>query len=146
MKRFIRVNVLLLLVTALVFCFSSCVFEKVKIENYEWQMRYVMHGENDQVVIDAVQEESSVYPQAKIIDMKLTANDGRITIVDVTNDKSYEGTYLVENKTPEGTDYKVVIDGKTGYATVAMTTYADGTEEPTLPINLGDYSIYFYAE
>ena len=41
---------------------------------------------------------------------------------------------------------KVTIDGKEGYATVAMTTYADGTEEPTLPINLGTHSIYFYAD
>ena len=38
------------------------------------------------------------------------------------------------------------IDGKNGYATVAMTKYYDETEEPTLPINLGTHSIYFYAE
>ena len=38
------------------------------------------------------------------------------------------------------------IDGKNGYATVAMTKYYDGTEEPTLPISRGTYSIYFYAE
>ena len=38
------------------------------------------------------------------------------------------------------------IDGKNGYATVAMTKYYDGTEESTLPINLGTHSIYFYAE
>ena len=41
---------------------------------------------------------------------------------------------------------KVTIDGKEGYATVAMTTYADGSEEPTLPISLDGYSMYFYAE
>ena len=44
---------------------------------------------------------------------------------------------------PDGTNYKVTNDGKKGYATVAMTKYHDGTEEPTLPINLGDYSICF---
>ena len=38
------------------------------------------------------------------------------------------------------------IDGKNGYATVAMTKYYDVTEEPTLPTNLGTHSIYFYAE
>ena len=37
-------------------------------------------------------------------------------------------------------------DGKNGYATVAMTKYYDGTEKPTLPINLGTHSIYFYAK
>jgi hypothetical protein len=40
-------------------------------------------------------------------------------------------------------DYEITIDGKNGYATVAMTKYYDGTEEPTLPINLGTHSIYF---
>ena len=40
---------------------------------------------------------------------------------------------------------KAKLGGKTGYATVAMTTYADGTEEPTLPITLDGYSMYFYA-
>ena len=49
-------------------------------------------------------------------------------------------------KTPDGIDYEITIDGKNGYATVAMTKYYDGTEEPTLPFNLGTHSIYFYAE
>ena len=40
---------------------------------------------------------------------------------------------------------RCVVDGKSGYAGVAMTSYADGTEEPTLPIALDDYSMYFYA-
>ena len=41
--------------------------------------------------------------------------------------------------------YRITIDGKSGFACVAMTTYADGTEEPTLPISLDGYSIDFYA-
>ena len=54
--------------------------------------------------------------------------------------------YKVAKKTPDGIDYEITIDGKNGYATVAMTKYYDGTEEPTLSINLGTHSIYFYAE
>ena len=54
--------------------------------------------------------------------------------------------YKVAKKTSDGIDYEITIDGKNGYATVAMTKYYDGTEEPTLPINLGTHSIYFYAE
>ena len=61
------------------------------------------------------------------------------------------GTFSVEcykaaKKTPDGIDYEITIDGKNGYATVAMTKYYEGTEEPTLPINLGTHSIFFYAE
>ena len=143
MKRTISI---LLFVATLTIALSACGLGKVKIEDYEWKMQTIMHGEDNQVVVDAVGEYDTAHPEAKIIDMTLTAKDGKITITDNTNNKTYEGTYTVEQKTPAGTDYKVTIDGKEGYATVAMTTYADGTEEPTLPINLGTHSIYFYAE
>jgi len=105
-----------------------------------------MHTEEGQVVYDAAAEKSNTHPEAKIIDMTLVAKDGKLTITDNTNKKSYDGTYSVSGKNPKSTDYKLTINGKKGYATVAMTTYADGTSEPTLPINLDGYSIYFYAK
>ena len=69
-----------------------------------------------------------------------------LLITDATNSKTYEGTYKVVKKTPDGIDYEITIDGKNGYATVAMTKYYEGAESPTLPINLGSHSIYFYAK
>ena len=143
MKRTIST---IMLIAVLTITLSACGMGKVKIEDYEWKMRTIMHGEDNQVVVDAVGEYDTAHPEAKIVEMTLVAKDGKITITDHTNNKTYEGTYKVEQKTPAGTDYKVTIDGKEGYATVAMTTYADGAEEPTLPINLGTHSIYFYAE
>jgi len=143
MKRTISTIILIAILTITL---SACGMGKVKIEDYEWKMRTIMHGEDNQVVIDAVGEYDTAHPEAKIVEMTLVAKDGKITITDHTNNKTYEGTYKVEQKTPAGTDYKITIDEKEGYATVAMTTYADGTEEPTLPINLGTHSVYFYAE
>ena len=139
------VSILLLAVT-LIFALSACGMRKPKIEDYEWKMRTIMHIEDNQSVYDAAEEESSTHPEAKIIEMTLVAKDGKITITDVTNNKTYEGTYTVSGRNPEGTDYNITIDGKSGYAGVAMTTYADGSEEPTLPISLDGYSLYFYAE
>lgn len=143
MKRTISI---IILIATLTIALSACGMGKVKIEDYEWKMRTIMHGEDNQVVVDAVGEDDPAHPEAKIIEMTLVANDGKIIITDVTNDKTYEGTYKVTQKTPEGTDYEITIDGKSGYATVAMTKCADGTEEPTLPISLDGYSMYFYAE
>ena len=142
MKRTISI---LILIATLTIALSACGMGKVKIEDYEWKMRTIMHGEDNQVVVDAVGEYDTAHSEAKIVEMTLVAKDGKITITDHTNNKTYEGTYTVEQKTPAGTNYEVTIDGKEGYATVAMTTYAGGTEEPTLPINLGTHSIYFYA-
>ena len=135
-----------LLITVLLLLCASCGMNVPAIENYEWKMRSVMHVENDQLIMDASDEASAAHPQAKLVDMRLVAKDGKITITDATNNKTYEGTYTVSGKNPKGTDYHVTLDGIEGYATVAMTTYADGREEPTLPINLGEYSLYFYSE
>ncbi len=143
MKKFIPI---LLILSILIFSLSACGMGKPKIEDYAWKMRTIMHAQNTQVVYDAVAEESTSHPEAKIIEMTLVANDGKITITDVTNNKTYEGTYTISGKNPKGTDYNITIDGKSGYAGVAMTTYDDGTKEPTLPISLDGYSMYFYAE
>ena len=143
MKKIVSI---LLLAATLIFALSSCGMGKPKIEDYEWKMRTIAHIEGEQLVYDAAAKESTAHLEAKIIDMTLVAKDGKITIIDVTNGKTYEGTYTVSGRNPEGTDYHITIDGKSGYAGVAMTTYADGSEEPTLPISLDGYSMYFYAE
>lgn len=141
MKKIISV---LLLLSIAVFALSACGMGKSKIEDYEWKMRTIAHVEGEQLVYDAAAEESTAHPEAKIIEMTLVAKDGKITITDITKNKTYEGTYTVSGRTPEGTDYNITIDGKSGYATVAMTTYADGTEEPTLPISLDGYTDFIF--
>ena len=145
MKKIISAIFLLL---SLTFIFSSCASETVSIEDYEWQMRTVMGGNIETVQIEddlivAVGEHDELYPEAKIVDLTLIAKDGKITITDKTNGKSYTGTYKVQQKTPKGTAYEITINGQDGYATVAPTEYYDGSEVPTLPINLGEYSLYF---
>lgn len=127
---------------------SSCASETISIEDYEWQMRTVMSGnietaQNEDALIVAVGEPDELYPDAKIIDLTLIAKDGKITITDETNNKTYSGIYKIQQKTPKGTDYELTINGQDGYATVAPTEYYDGSEVPTLPINLGEYSLYF---
>lgn len=138
----------LFLLFVVVFSLSACNGDVVAIEDYEWKMGAVMRNDievaqNEDELVVAVGEEDDIHPNAKIVDLKLVANDGSITVTDATNNKSYSGTYKVQRKTPKGTDYEVTIDGIKGYATVAPTEYYDGSEVPTLPINLGDFSLYF---
>ena len=138
----------LLLMLILVFTLSACNGDVVAIEDYEWKMGAVMRNDieaaqNEDELVVAVGEEDDIHPNAKIVDLKLVAKDGSITITDATNKKTYSGTYKVQQKTPKGTDYEVTIDGIKGYATVAPTEYYDGSEVPTLPINLGEFSLYF---
>ena len=144
MKKYLYILVALIFVLGL----SACNGDVVAIEDYEWKMRTVMSNDievaqkEDQLVV-AVGEADELYPDAKIVDLKLVAKDGSIIVTDATNNKTYSGTYKVQQKTPKGTDYEVTIDGVKGYATVAPTEHYDGSEVPTLPINLGEFSLYF---
>ena len=144
MKKILSV----LFVSLTVFALSACNADVVEIEDYEWKMRTVMSNDTeaaqyqDELVV-AVGEADELYPDAEIVDMTLTAKDVEITITDSKNDKTYNGTYEVMQKTPKGTDYEIIIDGATGYATVSPTEYYDGSEIPTLPINIDGYSLYF---
>ena len=144
MKKFVCVLIALIFILGL----SACNGDVVAIEDYEWKMGAVMRNDievaqNEDELVVAVVEEDDIHPNAKIVDLKLVAKDGSITITDATNNKTYSGTYKVQQKTPKGTDYEVTIDGIKGYATVAPTEYYDGSEVPTLPINLGEFSLYF---
>ena len=143
MRKFL----LIVLIMALLCCvFSSCAANKAEIEDHEWSMSYIVHVENDQVIYDAVSEENDKASESKVIDMTLVASNGKIKITDKTNGKIYEGTYIIDSKTPDGINYQITIGEKSGLASVAMTTYADGTKVPTLPINLDGYTICFYAK
>lgn len=145
-KTKIIFSVFLLIV--LVFVLSACNSKVVSIEDYTWKMRTVMSkstevAQNENEFVVAVGEADELYPTAQIINLKLVAKNGVITITDETNNKTYTGSYKVQKKTPKGTDYEIIIDDIKGYATVAPTEYYDGSEVPTLPINLGDYGLYF---
>lgn len=139
------------LMSFIVFALSACNADVVKMEDYEWKMRTVMSNDTeaaqyqDELVV-AVGEADALYPEAEIVDLTLNAKDGAITITDRTNNKTYSGTYEVQQKTPKGTDYEIIINGVSGYATVSPTEYYDGSEIPTLPININGYSLYFIPE
>lgn len=143
-----KTALILLGILTITMLLSSCASETISIEDYEWQMRTVMSGnietaQSEDALIVAVGEHDELYPEAKIVDLTLIAKDGKITITDKTNNKTYTGTYKVQKKTPKGTDYEITINEQDGYATVAPTEYYNGSEIPTLPINLGEYSLYF---
>ena len=143
-----KTALILFCILAITMILSACAANTFSIEDYEWQMRTVMSGnietaQNENALIVAVGEPDELYPEAKIVDLTLSAKDGKITITDKTNNKTYTGTYKVQQKTPKGADYEITINGQNGYATVAPTEYYDGSEVPTLPISLGEYSLYF---
>lgn len=147
MKKFLSAFLILVFTFAL----SACNSDRIAIEDYEWKMRTVMKNDmeaaqNEDEMVVAVGEHDELYPDAEIAEITLTAKDGTITVTDKTNSKTYSGTYKVSRETPDGTDYEVTIDGASGHATVAPTEYDNDRALPTLPINIGGYSVYFIPQ
>lgn len=137
-------------ILALALMLSACGAKTAAIEDYTWQMRTVMTNDMDaasdtdtDAFVPVVGQPDELYPNAKVVEMTLIAKDGVITLTDITNEKTYSGTYKVTEKSSSGIIYEVTIDRKSGHATVSPTEEYGGTAVPTLPINLGDYSLYF---
>ena len=148
MVKTVKIFALLFAMTMTVFSLSAC-NDELKIENYEWRLSTVQSSANGRVVAYSATSlfgGAVAYPDAPTVEMSLVAKDGRITITDETNNKTYDGTYSLDAITPDSRNYIITVDGEQGYAGVAMTTYADGSKTPTLPITLGEYSLYFYAD
>ena len=140
MKKIIPV----LFILIMVMIFSACGKDEIKIEDYEWKLRTAANINAEGLVV-AVGDKDEANPDAAVVDVILTAKDGEIIITDKTNDETYTGAYEEMFITDSSEDYKIIMKGKDGYATVAYTTYADGTKELTLPITIGGYDMYFYA-
>ena len=118
----------------------------VYIELYEWKLQSVMSNDTevaDEELVIAVGEQDELYPNAKVVDILLTAKNGEITLADTTNNKTYTGTYKMTEETSKSVSYEIEIDGIAGNATIAITEHLGNILTPTLPINLGEYTVYF---
>ena len=144
MKRLFFVAPLLLALML----FSSCSVELVTIEECEWKMSAIMTDSGDSLqnandLVVAVGEPDEAYPDAEIMELTLSAQNGELRLTDVTNGIAYSGSYKVSRITLKSIEYEITIEGIEGYATVAQTKYYDGSETPTLPISMGEYALYF---
>ena len=140
MKR----SVLLLLL--LLVLLTGCSSKTPKIDEYTWVMTSVQSMEAGGQAVAYGEKGSSTLEGAKQIELVCEAQDGNLTLTDRTNDRTYTGTYQESQRDSKSTIYEVSVDGTSGIAVAAMTTYQDGTQDPTLIFNLGDYTVNFFAK
>lgn len=135
----------LLLVFLLVFL-TGCAGKAPTIDEYSWVMTSVQSMEAGGQAVAYGERGSSTLETAKQIELLCEAKDGKLTLTDRTNGNTYTGTYQRSKDSPQGVIYEVTMEGQEGYAAVGMTAYQDGSQEPTLIFNLGDYAVNFFAE
>lgn len=118
------------------------------MDSYEWKMQTVMNNDteltsNEDSLVIAVGKPDTLYPNAPIVNLLLTASNGTITLVDATNNQTYDGTYKLIEEASKEVHYEISIDGVTGLAVVSTNGHFSETVVLTLAINMSDYSVYF---
>lgn len=141
MKKFIAI----LLSALIIFFLFGCAGSDTSLEEKTWRLKTAVVTENGEVCVFAADEENSAYPSAKIINVSLSAADGKIIITDLNEEKTWSGGYSYTG-TSGGFIYKVVFDEKNGFLVSSFTEYADGSKIPTLTLSVENYTLYFDAE
>lgn len=113
----------------------------MNIDEYKWQAETVQNVK-DGSIIACSSNYILQYEDAEEISLELEAENGNMTINDLSNDKKYSGTYNLIKTTPSGEIYEINVGNKEGIATCSITK-ENGMETPTLIITFDEYSINF---
>ena len=114
-----------------------------RIEEKDWEIALVQSAADGTALAvgDSWQEG---FPEATQITLACTAKDGKLTLT--APQQSWEGSYARQDSSGvEAGIYTVTVGEQSGPAAVSVTTRQDGSDEPTLVIQLGGYSLYFIA-
>ena len=134
------------LVIILVMLLSGCCNDEVPIiDDYKWVIASVQSTE-DGSVIACGEEMISSFETAKQVDIVCSADGGILTLCDIGNDNTFTGEYVFEGGDSRSNIYKVTLNGKSGTAVAAMTTYSDGSQRPTFIIDFQNHVLNFIAE
>lgn len=116
------------------------------IDQYSWHMTSVQSKEAEgQAIVYGPGGNSTLDTAAEII-LTCSAENGEFLLTDETNEKTYSGAYTLTDTSQDSLIYEVTVGETDGMAVVAMTTYHDDSQMPTLIISLGDYSLNFFAD
>ena len=125
------------------------VFSGTAIEKQTWELLMASRiGEPFPVVAyksGLELSDNKNFLHAKEVELICTAEDGKLTLTDKTNNKVYKGTYKAELRhlyTRGRKDYTCVIDGKECTANVSYN-YFEFWNGDTLTVNIDGYTLTF---
>ena len=116
-----------------------------RMEEYPWTLSSVQSADKNGKVIAYGSAAISPWPDAIFVELECTAADGKLTVTNLPKGEDVSGTYAVSQISPDSIIYDVTLGNRSGKAVVAMTTYHDQTQTPTLIFNLDDIILNFFA-
>ncbi len=120
----------LLCILILAVIFSACAKEDATVEESHWELYAVTSFKNNDVKINA----DEIY---------LTLKDGELIIEDVKNDTTYNGAYEEMYATDNEDDYKVIINGATGYMEKKKAVEGEEKGEVQIRLTVDEYDLIF---
>lgn len=118
------------------------------IEEMQWKMTMIQSGEDGgaRAVGSAILRDT--YPNADYLEMACSFDNPGITIRNLTNGESWNGTYSNKVNGEEHTAFYDVVfeDGAKGRIVAGITEYGDGRREGTLIVSAGGHTLNFTAE
>ncbi len=143
MKRMLLIIISALISIAIL---SGC-SAKNKIEDREWIMTI---AQNDTGIVAHHPSESIEFGNntASVpTELICSADDGKLTLTDKTNGKTYQGSYeKLDDEEDERVNYSVRIGNTDGTAIITTASSLDGEEYFNLIIVVGSYAINFKAK
>ena len=139
MKKIISL-LLSLILTALLF---SCGNGAPRIEREDWVLASVTYYRE---VVYVSEELHAQAPTASVLDCTLKAKGGTLTVTDLTNDKTYTGSYEKRQEpSPSSADHDLTFGKTPGRALLTNNTLSDGTKQTALTISVDAYTLFFIA-
>ena len=140
-----RVPVLsFLLALLLASCSGARTAAPPHIEDCTWQMTAIQSTQAGGQIVACGPGEQAVPDGTAELLLYCTAEDGTLALEDRTGDRACAGTYEQVKTGRQEVLYAVSVDGAQGMAITAMTTYQDGSQTPTLILQLEDYVLNFF--
>lgn len=133
-----------LFLVAMLLGLTACAQSDNLIEKNLWNIATVQSIENNGAIIACAPNTAA--SDAALIDLSLSAQNGKLTLEDRTNTATYEGTYAIADSDAQSTIYAVTLNGNDGTAVLSDTKYADGTAHATLILTVGNDTLTFYGK
>ena len=152
MKKTITIIGLILLLAVGAVALTACAKSEynVKIEGHEWVFDNVLENVGGEARITECSESNSeIYPEAKVVEIKVSVKSGTLTVEHVTAGVTSVYTLKGEEYIEGRSSIYILTDAdgnEAGYATIGVTSYHDGSEEYTLIVRTGDRYEYFSEE
>lgn len=132
---------LAIIICFLIFNNKSIVQNDFSIENHDWEFILIQDKSGDIAICSF--ENAQLYEDAKVDQLMIEAEKGRIVLNSSKSGNSWELSYNINNKSSEGNIYEIAYGDLTGYAGTGITRYHDGGTEYTLHLSIGGYSVKF---